>query len=250
MNILKALISLSILMISVMQGTADAEKIVGALDTWVPWFETVGNNDAKGIVADIFRTAVKRAGHEPEIKIIPTKRRNERAWGKSVDAELACIPEWREKFKDVSVYTVPFAETGNIVLAKKGRLKKTDSVESFYGKTFGANLGYHYTDGFAEAFASGKIKRVNCYEGNSIVSKLADGEVDGIIIDRYEAQYWLKEMKLNPDDFETVYSFKIVTKLRMRFHKDKEYLLEDLNKAIEAMKNDGTIQKIIDSYTK
>lgn len=228
-----------------------SETIVAGVGVWKPWQECVpGKKDCKGILPEIFRMAVSMAGHQPALRGVPHNRRNEVEWGKKVDAELGCIPEWREKYKDVSVYTIPIIRTVNVVLAEKGKLPKTDTIETFYGKSVGTTLGYHYTDGFTEAFESGKIKRDDSREGPTIIRKLIGHRVDGAILDRYEALYWLKEMMLVPGDFEEVYEFKTVTDLRIRLHKNKNHLITDINKAIEKMKKDGVIRKIIDNYTR
>jgi ABC-type amino acid transport substrate-binding protein len=36
----------------------------------------------------------------------------------------------------------------------------------------------------------------------------------------------------------------------MRIHKNKEHVLSNVNQALQDMKEDGTIQNIIDTYTK
>lgn len=161
------------------------------------------------------------------------------------------IPEWRKEYNHVSVYTIPLVRTVDIILAKKGKIPRTDSIETFCGKSLGTNLGYFYTDGFNEAFERGKIKRDDTSsEGASIIRKLLADRFDAAILDKYEAEYWFKKMNLNAGDFEDVYTFKTASNLRIRLHKSKAHLVGDINQVLEKMKHDGTIQKLIDNYTK
>ena len=243
-------VALFCLMMFAMQHIIHAETIVGGIGEWPPWTQDIGKiDDGKGILVEIFKEAVTRAGHQPRIQLSPHKRRHYIDWGKRIHAELGCIPEWRKEFQDVSVYTIPFVTTRNVILAKKGAMPKVTSKEDFYGKTLGANLGYYYIDGFSEAFDAGKIVRSDTPEGPTLMRMLLKDRLDGAIIDRYEARYWIKTMKLNPDDFEEVYTFSISSNLRMRLHKDKAHLIEALNRSLKEMQHDGTIQRIIDKYT-
>lgn len=235
------------LIIFTLAGSLYAETLSGGVSDWRPW--TWQNDDeATGILVDIFTTAVKRAGHEPEVRAMPHKRRNEIEWGRSLHAELGVLPEWREKYADVSVYTIPFVKTQDVILTKKGTMEHADSVEDFYGKRLGATLGYFYIDGFSEAFESGNIIRDDSPEGPSLMRKLARGRIDAAILDQHEARYWIKNLNMNPDDFELVYTFSLVSNLRMRLYKGKEYLLPELNAALQTMLDDGTIREIIESY--
>ena len=228
---------------------AHADTLVAGHAEWMPWCWTEKTGD-KGILIDIFKKACEQAGIPSATINIPIKRRNELEWGKRVNVELGVIPEWREKYKDVSLYTIPVFRTVNVVLAKKGKMPKTDRVEDFFGKTLGTNRGFIYTDGFTEAFEQKKITRMDTVEGSAIIKMMVHDRFDAAILDRYEARYCLKSMNLNVEDFEEVYIFKTVTDLRFRLHKSQKHLLEKLDKTLKKMKEDGSIQQIVDKYTK
>lgn len=121
-------------------------------------------------------------------------------------------------------------------------------IKTFYNKIIGGNLGYHYTDGFSEAFQNGKIRRIDTHDARSLIAKLQFNTIDGAILDKHEARYWLKEMNLNTDDYDDVYHFKIISKLRMRLHKSKQHLIAPLNKVLQEMKDNGEIMKIVEKY--
>lgn len=226
---------------------AFAESLVAGVNDWQPWMRTQGM-EASGIMVEIFMDAAKRAGYEPVVLAMPHKRRNEIEWGRSVHVEPGVIPEWREQYAEVSVYTIPYVSTQDIVLAKKGVLESASAVGDFQGKRLGTTLGYYYPDGFSDAFDSGSIIRDDAPEGPNLIQKLALDRVDGAILDKHEAHYWITQLALRPEDFETVYTFSLVSDLRMRLHPDKAHMLPALNAALREMLEEGMIQEIIESY--
>lgn len=227
----------------------NADTLTVGISDWPPWQMSDSEQGYTGIMTDIFQEATNRAGIELKLIHMPNIRRNELCWGKSVDVEMGVSPRWRQKYADVSVYTVPVFETVNVVVAKKSRFSKTDSLSTFHGSTIGTNLGYFYADGFTAAFDKGLIRREDTSkEGPLIMYKLINERVDAIILDKYEALHWFKKLELEKENFEFVYEFKTITDLRIRLHKNKSHLLQKLNQKLIEMKNDGTIQKVLDNY--
>ncbi len=226
-----------------------SEIIVCSFEDWRPWLITKGKNDGEGILIDLLKHATEKTDYKLEIVILPFNRRNYFEWGKTVNAEPGCIPEWREKFSDTSIYTIPLISTNNVIIAKKGHFKKQNNeLEDFYGKRIGTNLGYFYSDGFSEAFDYKLIFRDDSKEGSSILKKLNTYRVDCIIIDKYEAEYWIKYLDFDKNDFQTVYTFSTTSDLRVRLHKDIEHILDTLNKGIKQVIDSEDFQIILDKY--
>ncbi len=113
----------------------------------------------------------------------------------------------------------------------------------------GCLLGYHYTDGFQEAFDSGDVLRDDANNHSGNIQKLHANRVDGIIIDKETGFYLIKQLGLSSGDFGIAYMFKTRSVLYMRIHKQKEHILPALNTALEEMKEDGAIQAIVKKYT-
>ena len=243
----KKIVICVVLLLLVCSRGAFAETLVAGVNDWQPWMRTQGA-EADGIMVDIFTDAVQRAGYEPVVVVMPHKRRNVIEWGRSIHVEPGVLPEWRREYEEVSVYTIPFVTTRDIVLAKKGVLEPATSVEDFHGKRLGVTLGYYYPDGFSEAFESSSIIRDDSPAGPNLVQKLQLSRVHGAIMDKHEASYWISQLSLKSEDFEFVYTFSLVSELRMRLHPDKAHMLPALNAALQEMLQEGAIRKIIASH--
>lgn len=235
------------LALSVSAPFTHAEELVAGINDWLPW-QYEDKNGAVGIIVDIFKEAAERAGCEPIITVMPHIRRNTVEWGASVHVELGVVPEWREAFSEVSVYTIPFVTTRDIILAKRGRMREAVSVTDFFGKRVGATLGYFYTDGFSEAFEKGHLIRDDSPGACVLLRKLFDDRIDAAILNEHEARYGLETLGMNPDVFKTVYVFSDPLGLRMRLHTDKKRLVPALNAALTDMLEEGAIDDIIRNY--
>ncbi len=221
------------------------------LGDWMPYQRmNPSTGEAEGLLVQLLKTAMEECGYTYSIRFVPNVRRNEIEWGKTVFAELGVIPRWREPFADTSLYTVPVLTTRNVVLARKGTLEKTTSIHPFYGRTIGTNLGYHYDDGFQEAFQEGKIIREDTTEGESLFEKLKRSRVDAVIADYYEAVYWIYLLGYDWEDFEVVYGFQEESHLKFRLHTDMEHMLEPLNEALQATIRSDSFQQLVDGATR
>lgn len=214
---------------------------------WRPWIIKKGNS-LTGIVIEICKEAIKRAGHDSVVIEIPQKRRDLIEWGRKITVEAGCDKSWRKRFEDVSVYTEPYIETRNVVVSYKGAYPVTDTIETFHGQRIGCNLGFYYTDGFNEAFDQGKIIRDDSKEGPYLIKKLLRKRYNAVIADTLEWKYWMKEMGHDISKFEECYRFNQVTNLRMRLHVSKKHLVDPLNKSLESMKADSTTDNIVKTF--
>lgn len=226
-----------------------AEDLQGAGNLWAPWMMQDSHGNATGIGVDIFREICQKIGMQCSVEIYPQKRRDKLFAEQVIDVEVGVAPEWRGYQQDISVYTIPFAETRNIVLMKKSRGIQAVSIEAFHEMRIGTNLGYYYTDGFQQAFERQEIMRDDSGEGSQLMQKLAHDRVDGILIDQQEALYWMKQLGLSPDDYTAAYTFQVISKLAFRFHISKKDVIPQFNETIRAMQQEQRIQDIIAEYT-
>jgi len=238
-------VCLLLLVFSLSASAAD-ELVVGTTEWW-PW-QILKGGTFSGITADILKELSERTGFAMVIRQFPQKRMMHAFKMQQIDMEPTVSPAWRDMQKEISVYTIPFYTTGDIILVRRGSGIRGKSARDFKGLTLGCGLGYFYPEGFQEAFDNGEIFRDDNPHSEKNIKKLASNWIDGAIIDRTQAMYVLKKYNLNPPDFEVAYEFQ-PTKLCMRLHTSRQDLLPVLNAALEGMKTDGTIETIVGRYT-
>lgn len=226
-----------------------AETLRIGIEEWPPWIIRHGES-FNGIVVEVCMEAVRRAGHTSVLVEIPQKRRDLAEWGRMVNVEPGCEKSWRKAFDPVSAYTIPYIRTRNVVVSFKGAYPVTREIKTFYGETLGCNLGFYYTDGFNDAFDRGKIIRDDCSTGPGLMAKLMRKRYKAAITDTYEWKYWAKKQGQRISDFQEVYQFSHPNNLRIRLHASKAYLAGPLNKALESMTSDHTIDAIVKRYIK
>lgn len=227
-------------------GISAAQTLIVGSSEWRPWQIREGEK-LIGITPDILQEISKRTGFSIIVKRLPHKRMMHEFQTQQIDLEPTVNPAWRENQKDISVYTIPFYTTRDIILARKEKDVKGTSVHDFKGLLLGCGLGYYYPQGFQEAFENGEIRREDNPVAENNLHKLSMNRIDGAIFDEIQSGYIIKVFKMNPADFKTVFEFK-PSGLSLRLHKSKQDLLPVLNDTIVNMKADKTIEQIVKKY--
>lgn len=242
-------LSLSLVLLIELANVTNGQTLHSGFVEWVPYQMNDGKK-MSGIVFDIIKNVSTRTGYTIIHHKLPQNRMLQYFREGKITLEAASNPVWRESDQTTSCYSIPYLQIKTVVLMKKENAIQATGPGDFRGYTLGCDLGYLYTDGFEKEFSRGAIIRDDTTAGaKSNFQKLASNRVQGIIIDRRVAQYWLKKLKLNPEDFVEAYAFKEDAYLLMRLHRNKEVLLPRLNEALKVMKDDGSIKNIIEKYT-
>jgi len=228
------------------QSVSAAETLVIGTSDWKPW-QIVKEGQLTGITPEILQALSRRTGYKMEIKILPQRRLMREFELQQIDMEPAVSQPWRGEQRDISVYTKPYYQTSDVILVNKGSGMSGTTAQDFKGMSLGCGLGYYYPEGFQEALASGDIIRDDNPVSEYNVMKLSQKRLDGIIVDRIQARYMMNVFQLNAENFEIAYVFK-PSKLSLRLHKNRQDLLPLLNTALESMKVDGTIDRIVAKY--
>lgn len=121
------------------------------------------------------------------------------------------------------------------------------SVDDLEGKTIGVQLGttgdIYAADYEAEdAQVRAKVERYN--KGADAVSSLLQGKIDCVIIDEQPAKAFIAqnpELRILEEEFTLEEYASVIAK-------DNTELLDRVNRALDELRQDGTLQKIIDNY--
>lgn len=119
------------------------------------------------------------------------------------------------------------------------------SVDDIEGKTIGVQLGTT-GDIFASDYegddAGSKVERYN--KGADAVQALKTGKIDCVIIDEQPAKAFVEKN----DDLEILEDIFADEEYAICIAKDNSELTEAFNGAIAELKEDGTLDKIVDNY--
>ena len=228
---------------------AMAQTIRVGVTDWPPYQYTDGDIN-KGLFIDTIAELKKRTGIDFQYIAVPTNRMRFMFQNGSIDVESFVNPAWRGDEKDLSVYTFPILESGDVILMPKATAITAKSAADFAGKQMGCNLGYFYPEGFSDALDAKKINRNDANSAEALVQMMQKGHVEAIILDRFVAQYTMKKLGMDPSQFVIAYTFVGKSPMSMRLHKSKATLVPKLNAAIKAMIADGFMSKLIGTYLK
>lgn len=118
---------------------------------------------------------------------------------------------------------------------------KVNSIDDLEGKKIGVQLGTT-GDIYASDIKNVKMDRYN--KGSDAVQSLKQGKVDCVIIDEQPAKFFVdknSDLKILDEPFENEdYAICLA--------KDNTALKDKINKALNELKNEGTIDKIISNY--
>ena len=144
-----------------------------------------------------------------------------------------------DRLKNVD-FTDSYTTATQVIIVQEG--SEITGADDLAGKKIGVQLGttgdIYASDGIEDA----TIEQYN--KGMDAVQALSNGIIDAVIIDNEPAKQFVSKaegLKILDEEFVTEeYAIAIA--------KGNEELLDDVNKALDAIIADGTVQGIIDKY--
>lgn len=204
-----------------------------------PW-EYYDGDKIVGIDAEVAEAIAKKLGMELKIEdmqfdaIIPSVTS-----GKS-DIGMAAISVTEERKASVD-FSETYADSALQILVKSDNEEITD-LDSLAGKKVGVQTGTTGDLKATEVAGDENMERFNSYF--EAVESLKQGKVDAVLIDKAPAKVFLaqnEDIKKVGDDLDKEeYAIAVA--------KGNTELVEKLNKAIEELKEDGTLDEIMNKY--
>lgn len=163
----------------------------------------------------------------------------------SVDMLTCSSAEWMSPVRDHVVFSQPILEMENVVLTRRGAVRRPGGPDCVAGCRVGTLPGYVYADGFDEAFARGDMQREDTPGTDLMLRKLSAGRLDATIVNILEARYWEMRLGLPGDTFEVVYTFKRKVPVSLVLHRRYAHLLSRVDAIIDRMRRDGTLHRVL-----
>ena len=216
---------------------------VGLKSDWYPPFYFEEGNANTGIYIDILHEIGRITGDDFKKEYYHTPGKYEMFKKNLVDIEPGVNPAWRKKYKDISVYTVPFGRATDVMLFRKGARFPVKSILDLEGKSVGAVRGYVYP-GFITYFDYGRSKRDDSTNEEQLLRKLVKERTDLAFINKTVAQYLI-----NLHHYDCEYGNVIGdVEIMFRLHINKKDALDRFNQALKKLLENGTIDKIYAKY--
>ncbi len=212
-----------------------------------PPFNMAGSDGvATGIAVDVLVGMFEKLGvakTAKDIEVLPWARAYKDVQEKPNTA-LFCMTHNEER-DPLFAWVGPVAPTRISAFALKSRGLKIASEEELKGLS-AAVIRDDIGDQLAQSAGVENIDRAATNDQN--IKKLNAGRVDLWIYEESVAQWQIKDFGFNPEDYEVVYVLSS-GELDYAFHKDTDSaIIEQLQKALDDMKADGSYQAILDRY--
>ena len=213
---------------------------MGTNATFPPYEYVDENNEVAGIDADIAAAIAEKLGMELEItdmafdSLIPALQSD------TIDIVLAGMTVDPERAEQVN-FTDSYATGVQVIIVPEGSdIASPDDLE---GKNIGVQTGttgdLYCTDDYGQEF----VKQFD--NGPLAVAALVNGQVDCVVIDNEPAKNYVaanQGLKI----LDTAYANE---EYAAAIAKDNTELFEQVNAAIQELKEDGTIDSIIEKYS-
>lgn len=212
--------------------------LIGLDDSLPPMTFRKKDNSLQGFDIDLAKALGKKLN--VEIEFVPVD------WDavilslncKRFDIIMSALTVTNERKKSIS-FSNPYINQNQVVVIKRNN-SNIKTVKDLNNKNIGVQMGSSSEE--AVLPLENNIKSLKKYNKNTeALQDLLIGRTDAVVIDELVARYYLKE---NSKDFLILKESLAKEPIALGFRKNDTKLQEQFNKALDALKKDGTIAKI------
>lgn len=219
----------------------DAEVLVMATEATFPPYEYAADDGSyEGIDIEIANKVAEKMGRTLDVQNVDFDSIIAGVQAGKYDMGMAGMTVTDERKQSVN-FSDPYAKAVQVIIVPNG--SKIKSADDLSAKTkIGVQEGttgqiYAEDDYGADAVTSYK-------KTNEAISDLSAGRLDCVILDNEPAKSYVK----STDGLKILDSEYVEEEYAICISKDNEDLLKDVNGALKELKDDGTIDGIIEKY--
>lgn len=221
------------------QLTVKSGVLTMATNAYFPPYEYYEGNEIVGIDAEIAEAVANKLGLTLEIQDMEFDSIITAVQTGKADMGLAGMTVTDERLQMIN-FTNTYATGVQVVIVAED--SDINSIEDLQGKKIGVQLATTGDIYACDDFGAENVEQYN--KGNDAVLALTQGKVDAVIIDNEPAKNYVSAnegLKI----LETEY---VTEDYAACINKNNTELLDQVNKALEELTADGTIQAILDKY--
>ncbi|MFD2263869.1 substrate-binding periplasmic protein [Lacibacterium aquatile] len=227
-------------------GNAVAAKLsVAALVDYPPFSDVA--SPQQGFANELLTAALRRAGHEVEVEMLPWSRALAGVQDGTYDI-LTCV--WRTPDREKTMlFTEPFAVNRLVFAKRTNEPFAYRDLRDLNGKTIGTIPGYAYDEDFLKAAS---FKREEAASVVTNLRKLSAGRIDLTVEDelilRYVLNTQLSDLRMMLELAPGALSENPLHYAISREHPEAEAIARDFNKALAEMKGDGSYDHLLEKH--
>ncbi len=203
-----------------------------------------------GIAVDVVAEALHRAGYAGDLRILPWGRAGHLVRQGVVDG-IGSIYRTEERDRDLEFCTVPLYDE-HIVLYTRAdaHIDWSGDIGSLFGHSLGVVMGFSYGPTMNRLLAEGRFRRVQeYYSVEETLQALLDGKVEAVVSERYVALAMAERLKAGGGIVELAPELDVVpTYLALSRARNLSDAREKLDAALRTMHQDGTIDRLLETY--
>lgn len=212
-----------------------------ATNAYFPPYEYYEGSDIVGIDAEIAKAIADKLGLKLEIQDMEFNSIITAVQSGKADMGLAGMTVTDERKQSVNFSDTYATGIQSVIVKEDSDIGKIDDLN---GKKIGVQLSTTGDIYAKDDFGADNVEEYST--GNDAVLALTSGKIDAVIIDNQPAKSFVESTKglklLDTDYVQEDYAACL--------SKDNEELLDAVNGALKELKDDGTIQQILDKYIK
>ena len=220
--------------------TSASKKLVMCTNAEFPPYEYHDGSNIIGIDIDIIKKIGEMKGFEVEIMDIAFDACIPAVMNSKADFAMSGMTITEDRKENVDFTHTYQTAIQNVIVPSDSTIK---TIEDLKGKKIGVIEGYtgdlYATDDFGEEFISRYHKNTDGFQS------LKSGRIDAFIIDDQVAKALVAEDGGNYKILDSAYALE---EYAIAVKKGNKEILDMLNSAIDEMKANGELQKIIDKY--
>ncbi|WP_340701557.1 amino acid ABC transporter substrate-binding protein [Brevibacillus borstelensis] len=221
----------------------DKTLVIGIDDKFAPMGFRDEKNEIVGFDIDYARAAAEKMGYKATFQPIDWNAKESELNSGRIDLIWNGYTITDERKQKV-LFTKPYLKNAQVVAV----LAKSDisRLDDLTGKKVGLQAQSSAADALNASAIMDKLNSVTEFKDNVLaLSDLKIGRVDAVVIDEVVARYYMSKEK---DTFKLLDESLAPEEYGVGVKKGNEQLLEQLQKALDAMNQDGTAAKISEKW--
>lgn len=217
----------------------DKELIIGIDDKFAPMGFRDKNNEIVGFDIDYAKAAMEKMGVEAKFQPIDWKTKESELSSGRIDLIWNGYTITDER-KEKVLFTKPYLKNSQVVVTLAN--SNISNLDNLAGKVVGIQGLSSASDALDANPIKSKIKTITEFSDNVLaLSDLKNGRVDAVVIDEVVINYYMSQEE---GTFKLLDESLAPEEYGIGVKKGNEALLEELQKALDEMNEDGTATEI------